>query len=475
MQKQGLILLSTWLLLVFAMQLRPVGVDDVSWQLQLGRLTLERGQLVTADPFTYTHAGDPVPPVGWLAQVVYALLHQVGGWYAVRLLHVAMFAGAFVLAAWSACRRSVSVLSLLTALILGLLVAQSNSTVRPQSFAAIGFVLLLMLAESQRPLWHRLVCLIPVTLVWQNAHPSIVVGAVAVAGVAAGQWIAWLRNRAGRKPWDVVAILPLLALAQLATPSGWQIFAVSRTNLIASRDWAAVTEWFHPWHPGVVHAMLPFWVVLAIALLLSVRVGRSVRKEDLGVFLAMTVLGLAAARFALFWSLAMVPILVRWIERARPPDLLAPSRHTRVSRPVAAAVLLAGLPLALAGPAVFGRPSTRDGVPPDQIARLRQAVPEGRIYNYRQWGGPLILQGYPGWKVAIDGRLYLFDQQDWLSYHNAALGKTPLTEIVAQHDPDAFVLRSSYQQPLIEQLSGSPNWRRCGNDPECVVFVRGGR
>ncbi len=472
MHKQSLILAATWLLLVFAMQLVPVGDGDVSWQLQLGRLTLERGELVTADPFSYTHAGDPMPPVGWLAQVVYALLHQLGSWQAVRLLHAVMFAGAFVLAGWSACRRPVSALSVLAGLALAVLVAQSNSNVRPQSFAAVGFVLLLMLAESRRPLWLRLVCLVPVLLVWQNTHPSIPVGGVAVLGLAAGKWGVWLRDRSGRKPWDVMAILLLLAVGQLATPSGWNVFAISRTNLIASRDWAGVTEWFHPWHPAVVHAMLPFWIVLGIATLLLARVGRSARAEDLGVLLAMTGLGLTAARFALFWSLALVPILIRWIEQARPADLFAPSPSPLVSRRQSAVVLSIGLLLAVVAGPILGRPSVDSPIPPDQMARLRRELPEGRIYNYRQWGGPLIREGYPQWQVAIDGRLYLFDQQDWLGYQSEAAGKTPLAEIVTRHAPDAFVLRPRDQQPLIDQLDDSPGWQRCGDDPQCAVFVR---
>ncbi|NIP84805.1 MAG: hypothetical protein GTO03_04305, partial [Planctomycetales bacterium] len=81
----------------------------------------------------------------------------------------------------------------------------------------------------------------------------------------------WLRDRTRRPPWDLVAILGLIGLAQVATPMGWDIFALSRRNLTVSRDWLQVTEWLPPWSPTVLHAMLLFWLVLGMAVLLLFR------------------------------------------------------------------------------------------------------------------------------------------------------------------------------------------------------------
>ncbi|NIP84804.1 MAG: hypothetical protein GTO03_04300, partial [Planctomycetales bacterium] len=59
----------------------------------------------------------------------------------------------------------------------------------------------------------------------------------------------------------------------------------------------------------------------------------------------------------------------------------------------------------------------------DQIAAFKQAFPEGRIYNACAFGGAVIFHGHPGWKVAIDGRLYLYSKREWDLYHSAARGE----------------------------------------------------
>ena len=114
-------------------------------------------------------------------------------------------------------------------------------------------------------------------------------------------------------------------------------------------------------------------------------------------------------------------------------------------------------------------------IPLKGVQALRAQLPaEARIYNDYVWAGPLILEGAPGWRVAVDGRLYLFaDPAEWRSIDDARSGRTSIIELEKTHRPDAFFLFRADAMPLIEILSACPRWRICFEGPTCVAFVRG--
>ena len=99
MSGRNLILLVFFAAVVLSLQFRPSADVDTFWQLKLGQLAIERGALIHSDPFTATHAGDPVAPIGWLSQVCYALLFRVGSWRLLHQVNALVFAGAMLIAA----------------------------------------------------------------------------------------------------------------------------------------------------------------------------------------------------------------------------------------------------------------------------------------------------------------------------------------------------------------------------------------
>jgi hypothetical protein len=352
------------------------------------------------------------------------------------------------------------------ALLLGFLACLTNSSLRPQSFALFCFAVLLAVTHSECRLRIKLLVLIPVLVFWQNCHPSVVLGLVALAGWGASVWFD------PEKRWEVISIFTLVALAQLGTPMGWEVFEVSRTNVQISRDYLEVSEWLPPWSPVALHAMLVFWFGLAFSISLLVILRLKVRRSDFLQFVLMTVLSLYASRFALFWALAMVPVWARWIEEVRPLYLFNWTGGDPVQRPAWAVLLILVLLIVLAIPALPTSTVLHAGLPLEGMTRLKTALPSGRIYNYRQWGGPLIWTGYPQWQVAIDGRLYLYSEKEWEGYNKAALGKVPLRELVEEHKPDAFFLRPSFHQKLMTLLKQSPAWRELYTDTKCSIFLK---
>jgi hypothetical protein len=466
----------TWLLLVLGMlmllllQLRPIDDVDLFWQIRLGELTLEQGHLITRDPFTYTHHGEPVPTFAWLAQVIFAALHHAGSWYAVQGLHVVLFTAAFLVAG-TVRSQEAGPFTLACALGLAFLVAIPHSSVRPQSFAALGFAILLLLARSRLRPSLRVLIAVPVLVIWQNAHPSVVVGAAALLPLVVVEWVRFYFRRDWSQPLTLTALLLLTAAGQFATPMGPAILATTRTNSHIARDLLRISEWLPPWDSSVRGAVALYWVGLALSAGLLVRLRFRVEPEDFGVLLVMTLLSLYAARFGLFWALALIPVWARWIERARPPELFAWAGDRPVGWAGLAATLLLGLVSVVGLPPLLRPSILSDTLPLEGLRRLRARLPEGRIYNYREWGGPLILANAPSWQVAIDGRLYLFSDAEWHEYRAVAAGEVPVEEVVQRYGPQAFFLRPSFHEAFIRRLRQA-DWEEIYADTTCSVWVR---
>ena len=62
---------------------------DLAYHVQAGELTLHTGEIVRADPFTFTRSGLPWLNQQWGAQVVFASAHRIWGWAGVAGIYAA--------------------------------------------------------------------------------------------------------------------------------------------------------------------------------------------------------------------------------------------------------------------------------------------------------------------------------------------------------------------------------------------------
>lgn len=467
-----------FLLLVILAQLKPIADVDIFWQVQLGQLMITTGGLIEHDVFTYTHFDEPVPTVGWLAQVIYAWLYDLGGWRAIQLLHATLFASAYGIAGLTASRllsqgRYPVPFTLVVGIYLGVIAGLSNADVRPQSFALMGFAAVLYLTRHGPFTAWGLAGIGLIAILWQNIHPSLSLGVLAAGAMAIGEWLTRWRHPGHPAPVFLSLATSILALAQLATPMGWQVFELSNTNLHVARELVGISEWQPVWDPAVRSAMSGFFLSGGVILVLVIARRRDLSPGDWLLLLPMTALALSAARFAIFWGIALIPLWTQWLEAIRPVHRFTWS-DVNWNLSTHAITWLSGLIAAFALPALIqGQPLFREPLTAC-LRTLATAVPAGRIYNYREWGGPLILKGHPRWQVTIDGRLYLYTDQEWQDYAAVAQGKVELEDIIAEYKPDAFVLHPNYHAPLIKMLEESGQYRQIFNDQLCTVYTDGG-
>ncbi|OAI41716.1 hypothetical protein AYO40_02385 [Planctomycetaceae bacterium SCGC AG-212-D15] len=479
--------------------LRPISDVDLFWQLKLGQMMLHEGGLVKGDPFTFTHAGEPFAPLCWLAQVVYAVVFQFGEWRALQILDNLLFVGAFGVAALSVRPSDARSAALAGALALGFVIALPHNSLRPQTFALFAFALLLALRVGPLPTWGKIVAGAILLVLWQNLHPSVVVGGVALAAVTAGDAWEWWRGRReldaqAREPkasaparasgsWTTnLCLLVLVGLAQFATPVGFKILAVSQRNReLSLRPPQPAREWLPCWDPFVARDALPAMALAGgLSVILLLRCRSRVRPADLALALVMGALAAWSFRFALFMAVALVPVWARWMQEALPPDLFPePAPTPPDARPplrvlVQAAVLVVVLAAVL--PVLLRSRTFTDDVPGLALGALEPKVPAGRIYNFQPYGGPLSFAN-DDWRVLMDGRIYVYSNTEWDDYYAAASGATSVDRLVERYSPDAFFLHPIVQKGLIDRLLVHPQWQMIyprENQPfdNCCVFVR---
>jgi len=471
-EKSTIVLLLTSLVIITFLQSREISDFDIFWQIKLGQLMLEQGHLITSEPFSYTHFGETIPSLGWLAQLIFAIIFNIGSWSAVQGFHVTLMTAAYLTVAWSSMREGMNGFCVFSAVVIGFLVGLSNSTVRPQSFALCCFALLLVALRKDMKISLKLLGLIPVLLIWQNTHPSLAMGFVLTSAIAATAWVRWFLASEKVKPWGITMVWFMVVTAQIATPIGTDIFTISRINFDIVHD-LGIDEWLHPWDKKVIRSMLFFWLALEISLFLLLRLKAKIKFTELSVFLVMTGLTLMSCRFALFWGLAMIPIWARWINLLKPRHLFQwLDLNQNIHHPIPTSIFSIGFLAIFPVCWIFGPVTLASRIPMDGIHHLEQILPKGRIYNCREFGGPLILSGSPNWKIAIDGRLYLYPKRDWNEYFNMALGKLPLNIIIEKHNPDAFFLHPVYNRGLIKLLHQSSDWQKVYSDATCITFIK---
>jgi hypothetical protein len=390
----------------------------------------------------------------------------LGGWPALRVFDALLWVGGFWVVALALRARGTSPVAVLAAEGIGFMAAMPCASLRPQSFAALGFGATLALVRLEWPLARTLLVATPLFVLWQNLHPSVSIAAIALAASAAAGWIRFFLKTRPDAPWKTTGLTLLAAAATFATPAGFSILAVSAYNARASIA-LGVNEWLPPWAPSNGPAGLTLAAGVAIAIWLFIRQREWINWEELAPAVVLLAMTLTAYRFALFWGIAVVPMLARILAAKRPGE--APQQPRRLA--------IGFVSLALVGAAIglasLIRPTHyHKSLPLLGIEKLKEAGVTGTIYGYYAWGGPLIESGYPGWNVAFDGRYYRYSPEEWERYSAVVRGEVGLAELERIYRPCAFLLRPGADDRLIAALRKEAGWREVHADQNCVAFVR---
>ncbi len=488
--KGQLTLLFSGALMLSLMGFRAIDDSDIFWQLKIGQLFLNQGKFVTTEHFSYLHFGQHSANPYWLAQVLFCLIYQLGGWSALRWFHNIIFVLPFLIAAASPSSGektfgpTPALFSITAAVMLGFLSSLGGGNLRPQEFALLSFSLSMYILRSEQLTLVKVLMCAVLGVIWQNCHPSIILGVLAALLTVIQQLLErkhfWRQNTF----WGLVLVL-FLSAAQFAGPEGWRIIATARANLNISRYVLHIWEWQPPWDISAIKYIYLYWLALLITVLSISRINpgmfalgkdslvKFIGANNLVFIIPYTALTLYAARFAPFWAIVMIPFWISFFEQLRPRWLVSSPSSSKASANLCIRVTAASISLILFS--VIFSPSSEKilqaGIPLSAIEFLKKKVPAGRIYNDRDWGGALMFYGYPQWQVTIDGRLYLYSEQEWREYYQAALGQLDLEELVNKHQPQAFFVHKGFHEGLVRLLDHSPAWEEAFSQDQCVIFL----
>jgi len=217
------------------------------WHVAAGEKMLCDGQVIRADPFSFTRARHPWVAYQWLAECVMAAVFGWCGWDGLVLLAATVLATAY---AWLAARMLRAGLHPMPALVLlGLVLAASSHQfhARPVvvSIALVGVVFAWLVDVEQarrRPaaLWW----LVPLVVLWANLHGGVLAG-LGMLGLAVGGWeicwlVGWNSPIGDRRQSVLLALLvACCAAAVLVNPYGlrlpaawWRTLALPLPELI---------------------------------------------------------------------------------------------------------------------------------------------------------------------------------------------------------------------------------------------------
>ncbi len=222
----GLALASALLLAVG----QPILSDDLWLHLSLGQAYLANGPWLKGDPLLANPLGPPLP-AAWGTDVVFAFVQQVGGFQALRLLHL-LLVGALVGLVGSIVHRA-SRSPWVTVLATGAFITLAGYRlvqIRPHLFSMLALLILyrLLFEHRKAPSPKQIAGAVLVFGLWANLHASFVLGPIlTAAGVGGILLAALLADPAQRKPArqraGAIALAGVLgSLATLINPSGFE-------------------------------------------------------------------------------------------------------------------------------------------------------------------------------------------------------------------------------------------------------------
>jgi hypothetical protein len=388
--------------------------SDAGWHIRAGEAMLSTGDLPRTDPYSFTRGGQPWFAWEWMADIAAGAMDRAAGLSGVALFYAAAIAAGVWL--WFRLHWALEGNFLLACAMASLLLSTCNIhwLARPHVLSWLFLLAALLYAERARPpfRFRHALEIAMLTALWANIHASFFLAPLIALVYAAG-W-AIRRGRAAR--WFLWAAL-VSALAPLANPYGWQLYAHVYRYLTDSELLARIGE-FQSFN---FHAA-GSWPIIA-TLLVAVAGGTLAlvggRVEHFALAMLIAAMALRSARALPLVALLLLPpanaAITGALRRAAVLDgFLAYSGRLRAIDARFSGLALAPLVL-LACFALLRTPAIQaaTGFPPDQFpveaySQVAALPADARLYAPDKFGGYLIYRSQGARKVFFDGRSDLY-------------------------------------------------------------------
>ena len=463
------------------------------WHSVVGQHILSSHSFIYTDPFSCTHAGEPWIARQWLFESAMGLLDWMSGLDGLLFGMVTLLAGFYTWLVHRFIRAGVHPLLAVLLVVLAMVASSYHFHMRPHlvTLVLLGWTFAQLCDfEAGKISVRSLFWLVPVFIVWTNAHDGVL-GGLATIGLAAAGWgflkVFGMGGPVARYR-QLVALAGLVAacaLTSLVSPYGLELPKAWLSLLHSSVLPQFIGERAPVWTKGIMAWRLLLFACIYLAALAGVLPQRP--RVTWLIPLAWLVMAILRVRhgplFAATAALALADMLphVRWIHwlarkgsqvcRLRPPDPACVKRFLPW-RPALIPIvwLLATALLQITGVhvPVVGRGWARlepRFYPVELIPDLQNyehSRPSGTpIFNEMLYGGFLIYYS-PGLKVFIDDRCELYGDDGILEY------------VDAETDPKkigAWVQKYRFERALTKNGSGFDAYFRNAKDWKVIAVT----
>jgi hypothetical protein len=519
----------TWLILLaafyvgFAFGVARLWDYDFWWHLKTGQLILQQHAVPHADPFSWTRPGAPWTAHEWGWDLVLYLVYRLGGWLGLIYLKAAVSGICAVLAAYLAVRWGAGLLPALavTALMSAAVAVWINA--RPEMLIILYVLLILHVLTSHREGRPRTLWWLPVIfLFWANTHGAFLIGwallglyavcealqpsrvaqasqpasalppeaglaacatATPAAGLAACATLRGDLRRAWPRPGLrglVPLILPGLAsvLICVVNPNGVQGALYPFSYVFGANAYHAqiITEYASPdFHQAIFVWVEALMLVTILALILS---PQAPSLWELALLLAGMYLFLTWARNGPLLAVFCVPLAAGHLSaRARRSRWLAwLSEQQMELRPLVAAVaaVIVVLGLALIAPHNPSPSQTIDAsllpLRATQVVQLN--APRGLMFDSYEFGGYLIWELWPRYKVYIDGRADMYGRTTVQEYEQVFQLQPGWQDVLKRRKIEWLLVHAD--GTLAHILEAGGDYAVLYQDDTAVLFARRG-
>jgi len=445
--------------------LGPLGDNSFLWHLRTGTWILDHG-VPYSDPFSFTAVDVPWVAQSWLVELLYGVLDELLGAWAIRvyvgLLAAFVSVGLFLIAA----KISRSTLRGAAIALPGLFCAALVWNERPLMTGVVLFLVVVAVVELRGSWLHRqALWIIPVvTWIWVNAHGTWILGVAYISLHLLGSWLD------GERPWLVPQRAVLLGLVlgltlALVNPYGIRLLLFPLDLVGRGEVLSAVIEWQSPSAKSVSGLALASWVAILVWSLARGPVRPS--RRDLLVSLVFVGLSFWAVRNVVLLPLATVPVIARaWSLDVRSGT----EERSRVFAYVAALLLALGALMMIVR---LAEPTFEmDPYPTATFDEFDARGDVGRtLLTTDGWSGYAIWRWGAAQPVFIDDRYDMYPVEVSREYVALLRGTNDWQEILDERRVDVVIWPS--ERVLSSQLAGDAAWRELPTeDPRVRVFER---
>jgi hypothetical protein len=347
------------------------------WHIRAGTVQADQAAVITADPFSFTVAGETWRTQSWLVELLYGTAERATGLGFVPYMLLLTGGLTFFGIGLIAYRRSKSVPATAFVLVLSILALISFLVPRPVLFSYLLMTLAILAWDRPQARWS-----LPFLFwIWGAVHASFVIGLayVGLSLIAKREWRAF--------PTAVVA-----GLATLGTAHGLGVISFLLDFGQNSAALQYLTEWRRP--ELLEPVFLPFLGALVFIVIGAFRA--RILPRHLWLIVPLSVLGLSSVRAIPPAFLALVPPLALSLSGLD----IGSKAGLRPRLAVIFAVVVLGLPFLL----ISGSRLSEERFPLEAVASLDGSP----TFHDDVVGGYLIWAEGPDRKVYIDDRAELY-------------------------------------------------------------------